>query len=99
MGVPRKVGGWFKSFSCITFTFLIVLLAHNSIAFGQVDQGSITGAIQDTTGAVVPNAKVTLLNTDVGLTSEVISDSAGRYTFSPLRIGHYTVTATAKGFA
>ena len=44
-----------------------------------------------TTGAVVPNAKVTLLNTDQGLTLETTTDSSGVYTFSPVRIGHYSM--------
>ena len=66
---------------------------------GQVDQGSITGTIQDPTGAVVPNADITLLNTDQGLTLETHSGASGEYTFSPVRIGHYTVTVTAPGFS
>lgn len=68
-------------------------------AFAQVDQGSINGTVQDSSGAVVPDAKVTLLNTDQGITLETKSSASGNYTFSPVRIGHYTVTVTAPGFA
>ena len=68
-------------------------------AFGQVDEGSVTGLVQDATGAVVPNAKVTLLNTDQGLTQTTNTDSSGVYTFSPVRIGNYSVSATAPGFS
>ncbi len=68
-------------------------------AFAQVDQGSITGTVQDSTGAVVSGAKVTLENTDQGLKLETQSGSNGSYTFSPVRIGHYTVTVTAPGFS
>jgi hypothetical protein len=64
-----------------------------------VDEGAITGTVQDTTGAVVPDADVTLTNTDVGLTLETKSSSNGSYTFSPLRVGHYSLTVTAKGFS
>jgi Carboxypeptidase regulatory-like domain len=68
-------------------------------AFGQVDEGAITGSIVDTTGAVIPNALVTLLNTDQGITLETKSGSDGGYKFSPVRAGHYQITVTAKGFA
>ena len=54
--------------------------------------------MQDTTGAVVPDAQVTLVNTDQGITLETKSSSSGGYTFSPVRIGNYTITVTAKGF-
>jgi hypothetical protein len=64
-----------------------------------VDEGAITGTVLDSTGAVVANAQVTLLNTDQGITTEIKSDGNGLYTFAPVRRGHYTVTVTAQGFA
>jgi hypothetical protein len=51
------------------------------------------------TGAIVPNADVTLVNIDQGIKLQTKTNGNGGYTFSPLRLGHYTVTATAKGFA
>src|SRR5579859_2452706 len=83
----------------LTITCFILLLVQNRSAFGQVDEGAITGTVQDSTGAVVPDAQVTLVNTDVGLTLETKSSSSGGYTFSPVRIGNYTITVTAKGFS
>jgi len=53
----------------------------------------------DSSGAVVPDAQVTLVNTDQGLTLETKSSSGGGYTFSPVRIGNYEITVTAKGFS
>jgi hypothetical protein len=64
-----------------------------------VDEGAISGTVQDTSGAVVPNAQVTLLNTDQGITLETKTNSSGFYTFNPVRAGNYTVTVTAQGFA
>jgi hypothetical protein len=87
-----------KSLSYIALTALVLLLANQSV-FGQVDEGSVTGVVQDTTGAVVPSAKVTLLNTDQGLTQTTNTDSSGVYTFSPVRIGNYSISATAPGFS
>ncbi len=97
MGHDRNFSRQFKSFGCITLISICLLLVP--CAFGQVDEGSITGLVQDATGAVVPNAKVTLLNTDQGLSVVTNTDSSGVYTFSPVRIGNYSVSATAAGFS
>ncbi|WP_433973244.1 carboxypeptidase regulatory-like domain-containing protein [Tunturiibacter lichenicola] len=67
--------------------------------FGQVDEGSINGTVTDAANAIIPNAHVTLLNTDQGLTLETVTNGSGVYIFSPVRIGHYSVTVTAPGFS
>jgi len=64
-----------------------------------MDEGTITGTVQDPTGAVISNAQVTLVNTDQGTRLQTRTDNSGGYTFSPLKIGHYTVSVTANGFA
>ena len=99
MGRERKTSNWFGVSACIAFTCICFLMFQSRSAFGQVDEGSISGTVQDTSGAVVPNAQVTLLNTDQGITLETKTNSSGGYTFSPVRIGHYTITVTAQGFA
>src|ERR1700744_2985394 len=67
-------------------------------ATGQLDQGTITGVIQDPTGAAIPNADVTLTDNDTGLVLKAKSDGSGIYSFSPIKIGNYTVTASDPGF-
>ena len=81
------------------FAIVCVLLSKTNPIYGQVDQGAITGTVQDSSGAVVPNADVTLLNTDQGISLETKSNASGIYTFSPVRPGHYSLTVTAQGFA
>ena len=76
-----------------------ILLVQSKPIYGQVDEGAITGTVQDPSGAVIPNADVVLLNTDQGRTLQTKSDASGGYTFSPVRAGHYTVTVSAQGFA
>ncbi|WP_239461449.1 TonB-dependent receptor [Occallatibacter savannae] len=76
-----------------------ILVIQTKPMYGQVDEGAITGTVQDSSGAVVPNADVTLLNTDQGITLQTKSNASGIYTFSPVRAGHYAVTVTAQGFA
>ncbi len=83
--------------SQIIIVFCWILLT-GSMAFAQVDQGTITGVVQDNTGAVIPNAQVTLTNTDNGFVLQRKANGSGIYVFSPIKIGHYTVGAEASGF-
>ncbi len=85
--------------SCILVSFLLALMLVNVSAYGQQDQGAIVGVVRDGTGAVVPNAQVTLTRTDQGLVLRGIADGRGDYSFSPVKIGDYSVSATASGFA
>jgi hypothetical protein len=64
----------------------------------QVDMGSISGTVRDTSGAVIPGAKVILTNVDTSITVSTTTGSEGQYTLSPLKIGHYSVSAEATGF-
>ena len=88
-----------KTVGYVTLTCLIFLFVQSRCAFAQVDQGAITGTVLDSSGAAVPDADVSLVNTDVGLTLETKSSASGGYTFSPVRVGNYSITVTAKGFA
>jgi hypothetical protein len=94
----RKVVFFLRALSCAVVA-CCCLLSPGRAAFAQVDEGSITGIVTDSTGAVVPNAQVTLLNTDQGITVQTRTGSAGSYTFSPVRVGLYTITVTAAGFS
>src|SRR6202161_1638876 len=89
---------WTKSALYLTFSAFFLLLMQCQCAFGQVDEGAITGTVSDPTGAVIPNAQVTLTNTDQGLTLTTTTNGSGVYTFSPVRIGHSSVSAAAPGF-
>ena len=76
--------------------FLVVLVAlAASIAAAQ----SITGTVVDTTGAVVPGAKVEIRNVVSGLARDTVSDNAGSFTISNLPLNPYHLTVTASGFA
>ncbi|HZD76473.1 MAG TPA: carboxypeptidase-like regulatory domain-containing protein, partial [Acidobacteriaceae bacterium] len=76
----------------------LCFLLTAGIASAQVDQGTITGTVTDNTGAIVPGAQVTLTATDTGLTLQAKSNGSGNYTFSPIKIGNYSVSASAPGF-
>jgi len=73
-----------------------VLLAGSAV-WAQ-DTATIVGTVTDSTGAVIPGAKVTVSNPDRGFVREVASDTAGEYTAVRIPIGDYVVTAEATGF-
>ncbi len=75
-----------------------VFLFACQISFAQVDTGAILGTVKDTSGAVIPGATVTLKNDDTGVVVTTTSGSGGEYTFSPVKIGHYSVATEFKGF-
>src|SRR5258708_2125001 len=75
-----------------------LLLAASPLP-AQVDQGSITGTVTDTSGPVIPNATVTLTDNGTGLTLTRATGESGIYVFTPVKVGSYTLKVTANGFA
>jgi Carboxypeptidase regulatory-like domain len=60
--------------------------------------GSISGTVQDQTGAVIPNASVVLKDIKTGIKKETVSTGSGTFLFSDLATGLYEVTVAATGF-
>jgi hypothetical protein len=81
---------------CLTFAVCAVLGVGSLQA--QVDTGSITGSVTDSSGAVVGGAKVTLTNEGTGTTLSTVTGADGVYDFSPVRIGSYRLETAASGF-
>ena len=88
----------FKRPWSIVLLFVVMILAAAPLVFGQADQGTITGVVQDPTGAVIGNASVTLTSLDTGQILKAKADGGGVYVFSPIKIGNYSVTGSAQGF-
>ncbi|MGH9433691.1 MAG: carboxypeptidase regulatory-like domain-containing protein, partial [Terriglobia bacterium] len=86
---------WIASF--VVFGLLLMGIGVTG-AYSQVDTGAIQGTIKDQSGAVIPGATVTLTNEGTGLKLTTTSGGSGDYTFTPIRIGTYTVSAEYKGF-
>jgi hypothetical protein len=59
---------------------------------------SLTGTVTDPTGAVIPNATITVENVETGLKRSSATDATGGYSFPQLPPGLYRVTAAAAGF-
>ncbi len=83
-----------RKFLC--FLFLVLLIS--SLGRPQVSTSNITGSVQDTSGAVVINAKVVASNEQTGVKYETATTSKGDYTLSSLPPGTYTVNISKDGF-
>ena len=66
--------------------------------FAQQDQGAIWGQVTDQTGAVVPNADVTLTNLGTSQTRTGTTGADGAFVFTLLPIGNYQAEVSASGF-
>jgi len=75
-----------------------VVLGMAAPSRAQTATGQITGTVTDTTGAIMPQAKVTVTNQGTGLTRETSTNDVGAYTVPLLPVGSYLVTAEQAGF-
>ena len=66
--------------------------------YAQVDRANLNGTVTDTSGALVPNAKVELVSRDTGLKREVVTGPAGVYNLIGLPIGAYDLKFSREGF-
>jgi len=78
---------------------LAVLSAGIVYAQASAGTGSISGAVTDPTGAVVPEVEVTVRNVDTNIARAVETNQAGRYEVVALQPGSYEVKASKTGFA
>jgi hypothetical protein len=74
----------------------VALLAGNAAA--QVGAGSLSGLVEDTTGAIVPGATVTLQNLETGAQRTSKANGSGAFSFSAIPSGDYKLTVESSGF-
>src|SRR4051794_23762737 len=77
---------------------LIATLLLCASALRAQDNATITGTVMDASGAVVPNADISLNNPATGQLRDAKSNEAGLFRFANLGVGTYSLTATATGF-
>src|SRR5579871_2795641 len=83
-------------FSSAVVCLFFVLFA--STANSQTITGSLHGRVSDKSGAVLPNATVTLANVETGWSRSATTDSTGECQLTLVPVGTYKVTVAAKGF-
>ncbi|MDE3105470.1 MAG: carboxypeptidase regulatory-like domain-containing protein [Acidobacteriota bacterium] len=79
-------------------TLLLGAVLLSAPLFGQETRSTVVGRVVDTTGASIPNAQVTLKNTDTGSVLKVVTDASGDYRVPFLAPGPYTITVSRNGF-
>jgi carboxypeptidase family protein len=78
--------------------FAVCALAGTQLASGQAVYGSVFGTVTDSTGAVVPNATITVTDVAKGTSVTGQSNESGEYRVQHLIPDTYTVSAEAQGF-
>src|SRR5262249_8211137 len=100
-GAQEKLVGVCRGLFCrniafILVTALLLLLPHP--AFAQRTTGTLRGQVLDPTGAIVPDAPVTVTNQETGVSGKVLTTTAGTYAVPSLIPGLYKISVEAKGF-
>src|SRR5215468_6766458 len=80
------------------FLYISVLCLSGTMAFGQINNATLTGIVTDATKAVLPGVTVTATNAATGVVVSNVSNEAGAYTILSLLPGTYDVTAELPGF-
>ncbi len=75
---------------------VILCLVYSSVA--QVDRAGLSGTVTDSSGRVLPQAKVTAVQISTGLKRETSSSTEGTYDIPELPVGNYTITFEHAGF-
>jgi len=85
---------------CLKCLFsLVLLLGFGLPALGQSsDRAGVTGIVQDTTDARIPNASVKLINADTGTESNSKTNKDGNFVIPGVLPGHYTLQIERDGF-
>ena len=77
----------------------LLLFACASGSRAQQLTATLSGEVTDSTGAVIPNASVTVTQTTTNAVRTVMSDGSGNYAVTSLPAGTYNVSVSSQGFA
>jgi hypothetical protein len=78
---------------------LVWLFAIASMSAQNTNSADIRGVVTDSTGAVIPDATITVLDLDKGISKEYKTTSDGLFDTGPIVTDHYKITFTKAGFA
>ncbi len=81
------------------FVFGVALLLTSTFLCAQQSTGSLTGIIEDSQGAIIPGAMITLINEQQGSVARTATaNEDGRFVFTPLQPATYTLVVEMPGF-
>lgn len=92
-------GNWRMGSRIASLWLLLFLPALLVPVFAQLPTATILGTVSDSSGAVVPDAKVTARNVDTGVSRSVNTESDGSYRISALPVGNYQLDVEHTGFS
>ncbi len=87
-----------KFLAVIGVAILALFLLSPGAIRAQVNTADVVGTVTDPSGAVIPNAKVTITNTGTGISRTMQTPSTGEYVFTNLLVGTYKVKVELAGF-
>lgn len=87
-----------RIFDLLLFTAATLLLAVAQTTGAQVTTSDILGTVRDTSGAMIPGAKVTLTLVDRQQVRTTVTNGTGEYTFAQLQNGTYAIAVEAAGY-
>src|SRR5262249_32805750 len=76
----------------------LVFIGHSAVLRAQTTSASVSGLVQDSQGAVLPGATVTLTSRTQGNVLTATSDEGGRFVFPIVRPDSYSLKVTLQGF-
>jgi len=76
----------------------IAVLFGSQLVLAQVTTGTISGTVQDASGAAIPGTEIAIRNLDTGAARTITSDPDGRYAATDLPVGNYEIQAQHAGF-
>ncbi|HEV8188460.1 MAG TPA: carboxypeptidase regulatory-like domain-containing protein [Pyrinomonadaceae bacterium] len=88
----------FSFLRCKATVLTIALLAFATAAHAQTITGSISGAVMDSSGGMIPGANVTLISEKTGQSRGSTTNSEGRFNFAALQPGTYALRVERQGF-
>ena len=86
-------------FGRMTLSLTLFLLGGSAPVWAQFDTASVVGTVKDASATIVPGAKVTLTNTETGVSLVRSTTADGNYEFVTVRPGVYLVSAEKEGFS
>src|SRR3982750_4389457 len=85
-------------FVCLSISVLLMAASFPIVSHAQNVTGSIQGSVLDSSGAAVPNAEITVANSNTGVVRTTTATADGVYNVPSLAPGVYSVDGKAQGF-
>src|SRR5436309_4080935 len=87
-----------RSLFALPVVACLLVSGNAEFGFGQTSAATLTGIIQDQTGAVLPDVTVTIANTDRNTSQVTKTNEIGSYVLPALNTGNYSIAADLPGF-